>query len=161
MSARADADQSTDAEAQAAISDAAERRGNIRTVRRVAPYLWPADAPWVRKRVVVSLAALVLAKLIAVATPFFYKAAVDVLGGDAEGSGWMLAIGAVGLTVAYGMARLMNSGFQQLRDALFARVGQRALRRIALETSGTFTASRCAFTSAARRAGCRASSSAG
>ena len=134
MSAPADTTQTDDAEAQAAISDAAERRGNIRTVRRVAPYLWPADAPWVRKRVVVSLAALVLAKLIAVATPFFYKAAVDVLGGDAEGSGWMLAIGAVGLTVAYGMARLMNSGFQQLRDALFARVGQRALRRIALET---------------------------
>ena len=134
MSARADTDQSNDAEAQAAITDAAERRGNIRTVRRVAPYLWPSDAPWVRKRVVVSLAALVLAKLIAVATPFFYKAAVDVLGGDAEGSAWMLAIGAVGLTVAYGMARLLNSGFQQLRDALFARVGQRALRRIALET---------------------------
>jgi ATP-binding cassette, subfamily B, heavy metal transporter len=42
--------------------------------------------------------------------------------------------GAVGLTVAYGMARLMNVGFQQLRDAVFAGSGQRALRRLALET---------------------------
>ena len=39
----------------------------------------------------------------------------------------MLALGAIGLTVAYGMARLMANGFQQLRDAIFAAVGQRAL----------------------------------
>ncbi|BBU57001.1 metal ABC transporter permease [Mameliella alba] len=43
-------------------------------------------------------------------------------------------LGAVGLTLAYGMARLMTVGFQQLRDAVFAKVGQRALRRLALET---------------------------
>ncbi|HCQ56456.1 MAG TPA: metal ABC transporter permease, partial [Sulfitobacter sp.] len=42
--------------------------------------------------------------------------------------------GAIGLTVAYGMARLMGVGFQQVRDAVFARVGQRALRMLALET---------------------------
>ena len=40
----------------------------------------------------------------------------------------MLGLGAVGLTVAYGVARAANVGFQQLRDAIFARVGQRALR---------------------------------
>jgi len=45
-----------------------------------------------------------------------------------------LALGAVGLTVAYGVARLMTVGFQQLRDAAFAAVAQRALRRLALET---------------------------
>jgi hypothetical protein len=45
---------------------------------------------------------------------------------------WRLA--RVGLTIAYGMARAMNVGFQQLRDAVFARVGQRALRMLALET---------------------------
>ena len=44
----------------------------------------------------------------------------------------MLGAGAIGLTVAYGMARLMNVGFQQLRDAVFARVAQRALRALAL-----------------------------
>jgi len=103
-----------------------------KVVKRVVPYLWPDGQPWVKRRVVAALAVLFLAKVIAVGTPIFYKTAVDALSG--EGSGMLLAIGAVGLTIAYGMARLMNVGFQQLRDVIFARVGQRALRALALET---------------------------
>lgn len=107
-----------------------------RTIRKVAPYLWPADKPWVKSRVVTAVAMLALAKVIAVGTPILYKAAVDGLAGDkaAANPGWMLALGAVGLTIAYGLARVMTVGFQQLRDAVFARVGQRALRQLALET---------------------------
>ncbi len=104
------------------------------TIRHVAPYLWPSDQPWVRRRVVFAVLLLVAAKLIAVGTPFFYKAAVDTLSGEDMDAAWMLGAGAVGLTVAYGMARLMNTGFQQLRDAVFARVAQRALRALALQT---------------------------
>ncbi|GAA6190822.1 ABC transporter ATP-binding protein/permease [Phaeobacter sp. NW0010-22] len=74
---------------------------------------------------------LVLAKLIAVYTPVLYKGAVDGLAGEGVPP---LALGAVGLTVAYGVARMMTVGFQQLRDVLFAPVGQRALRSLALET---------------------------
>ena len=102
-------------------------------IRRVAPYLWPDDLPWVKRRVVIALLVLVVSKLIAVGTPFFYKAAVDTLSQDAS-EAWMLALGAVGLTVAYGITRLMTVGFQQLRDVVFAAVGQRALRVLALET---------------------------
>ena len=116
------------------VRDQAERRSAVRTIARVAPYLWPQGEAWVKRRVVAALIALVLAKLVAVGTPFFYKAAVDALGGEASGPAWFLALGAVGLTVAYGMARLLNVGFQQLRDVVFTRVGQRALRRLALET---------------------------
>ncbi len=105
-----------------------------RTIRRVAPYLWPEGQGWVKRRVVFALIALLISKLIAVGTPFFYKAAVDALAGEGQQAAWMLAAGAIGLTVAYGMARLMNVGFQQLRDAIFAKVGQRALRSLALET---------------------------
>ena len=101
-------------------------------IKRVVPYLWPDNEPWVKRRVVAALAVLFLAKVIAVGTPLFYKGAVDALAG--EGSAAMLAVGAVGLTLAYGFARLMNVGFQQLRDVIFARVGQRALRALALET---------------------------
>ena len=108
-----------------------ERRSGWRTIRKVAPYLWPENPAWVRRRVVWAMALLLLSKLISVATPFFYKGAVDAL---AEEGVPMLALGAIGLTVAYGMARLMTVGFQQLRDAVFARVGQRALRMLALET---------------------------
>ena len=105
-----------------------------RTIRKVLPYLWPKDQPWVKRRVVWALLVLFVAKVVSVGTPFFYKAAVDALSGEAASGAAMLAFGAVGLTVAYGMARLLNVGFQQLRDVIFARVGQRALRELALET---------------------------
>lgn len=107
------------------------RRSGWRTLRKVAPYLWPSDKMWVRRRVVVALALLIVAKLIAVGTPILYKGAVDHL---AQEGVPVLALGAVGLTVAYGVARLMTVGFQQLRDVVFAPVGQRALRQLALET---------------------------
>ncbi|MGH1578972.1 ABCB family ABC transporter ATP-binding protein/permease [Planktotalea sp.] len=102
-----------------------------RTIRRVAPYLWPADKLWVKQRVVLAMAMLLIAKVVAVLTPLLYKRAVDAL---SEAGAPDLAIGAVGLTVAYGLARLMSNGFQQLRDAVFAKVGQSALRALALET---------------------------
>ncbi|WP_372604600.1 ABC transporter ATP-binding protein/permease, partial [Actibacterium sp.] len=111
-----------------------ERASALRTIARVGPYLWPDGQGWVKRRVVLALLMLVLAKLISVATPFFYKAAVDGLAGDAPSPAWALGASAIGLTIAYGMARAMNVGFQQLRDAVFARVAQRALRRLALET---------------------------
>ncbi|MBY6046776.1 ABCB family ABC transporter ATP-binding protein/permease [Vannielia litorea] len=103
-------------------------------IARVAPYLWPEGQTSLRVQVVLSLVALLVSKLISVATPFFYKAAVDDLAGDTPSTGLLIGLTAVSLTVAYGMARLLTVGFQQLRDAFFARVGQRALRRLALET---------------------------
>ncbi len=109
---------------------AEERRSGWRTIRRVGPYLWPEGQTWARQRVVIALGFLVLAKLVAVGTPILYKGAVDNLSGEVSD----LMLGAVGLTIAYGTARLMTVGFQQLRDAVFAKVGQRALRRLALET---------------------------
>ena len=111
--------------------DANGQRSGWRTIRKVTPYLWPDDEPWVKRRVVLAMVMLVLAKLIAVYTPILYKGAVDGLVGEGVPP---LALGAVGLTMAYGVARMMTVGFQQLRDALFAPVGQRALRALALET---------------------------
>jgi ABC-type transport system involved in Fe-S cluster assembly fused permease/ATPase subunit len=111
-----------------------ERKSGMRTIRKVAPYLWPDEHPWVKRRVVWALVALFVSKLVTVGTPFFYKAAVDALSGDQTDAVWMMTLGAVGLTVAYGLARLFGVGFQQLRDAIFAAVGQRALRQLALET---------------------------
>ncbi|SFA70129.1 ATP-binding cassette, subfamily B [Poseidonocella pacifica] len=106
-----------------------ERRSNLRTIREVVPYLWPKEPRWVRVRVVLALVLLLAAKLVSVVTPLIYKGAVDSLEGVSD-----LMLGAVGLTVAYGGARLMNVGFQQARDAAFSRVGQRALRQLARET---------------------------
>ncbi len=119
------ADTTTDADLAAN-----ERRSGLRTIRKVVPYLWPDDKPWVKRRVVIALACLVLAKIVNMLSPLLFGKAVDALSGQASD----LVLGGVGLTLAYGFARLMNVGFQQLRDAVFARVGQRALRALALET---------------------------
>jgi ATP-binding cassette subfamily B protein len=119
---------------QAGKLDRAERSRGARTIRQVAPYLWPEGQPWVKKRVVLAMLALVVAKLISVGTPFLYKAAVDALAGEARAEGWLLGLGAVALTIAYGVARLSSVGFGELRDAIFVRVAQRALRQLALET---------------------------
>jgi ABC-type multidrug transport system fused ATPase/permease subunit len=108
---------------------------SIRCASTVVPYLWPEGEAWVKRRVVIALSMLVLAKLVAVGTPFLYKApstALRAKRGLTRPGFWR--VGAVGVTVAYGMARLMNVGFQQLRDAIFARVAQGALRQLALET---------------------------
>tara|TARA_B100001063_G_scaffold104725_1_gene97771 strand:- start:31 stop:1866 length:1836 start_codon:yes stop_codon:yes gene_type:complete len=110
---------------------------NWRTVRRVSPYLWPknSDQAWVKRRVLLALLALALSKVIAVATPFLFKAAVDGLARNNEVTdGLILILGAGGLMFAYGFFRLASVGFGELRDAIFARVGQRALRSLALET---------------------------
>lgn len=103
-------------------------------IRQVVPYLWPDGQGWVKRRVVAALSVLLLAKLIAVGTPILYKQAVDALAPETASAAAFLGLGAVGLTLAYGLARLMNVGFQQLRDVIFTRVGQRALRQLALET---------------------------
>ena len=105
-----------------------------RTIRRVSPYLWPQGQGWVKRRVSAAIFILVLAKLVAIATPLLYKWTVDLLGGQDTSPAIMMGMGAIGLTVAYGMSRILSIGFNQLRDVVFTRVGQRALRLLALET---------------------------
>ena len=103
------------------------------TIRRVIPYLWPDGQAWVKRRVVAALVLLLLAKLVGFTTPYLYKLAVDALGAGAKPAEVMM-LGAIGLTVAYGLARLGSVLGNELRDAVFVRVGQRALRALALET---------------------------
>jgi ATP-binding cassette subfamily B protein len=100
-------------------------------VKRVSPFIWPIGDFDLRARVVFALLALAGSKFIAVLAPMLQAWAVDDLVGNGLPE---LALGAIGLTVAYGCTRIMTNGFQQVRDVLFAKVAQRALRRLALET---------------------------
>ena len=109
----------------------AERRSALRTIFRVVPYLWPRDRFDIRVRVIVALLFLVIAKAVINFAPFLYRDAVNALT-DTGNSPFLL--GALGLTVAYGVARLLSRGFEQLRDVVFAVVAQRAFRNLALET---------------------------
>ncbi|HSF96411.1 MAG TPA: ABC transporter ATP-binding protein/permease [Thermohalobaculum sp.] len=104
---------------------------DIRTLRRVLPDLWPHDRPELRIRVAIALALLVLAKFATIVTPFFYRAAVD---GLAPVTADAAVVAPVFLVLAYGFTRLMGTALQQLRDVVFARVGQHALRQLALRT---------------------------
>ena len=116
------------------IKEADARRVEIRVVARVAPYLWPKGQPGLKWRVIIALSSLVLAKLVAVATPMILGSAVDSLAGNQNWLSQSFMLGAVGLTLAYGISRILESGFQQIRDVVFAKVGQRALRKVGLET---------------------------
>ena len=116
--------------------DATAPENGWRTIRRVAPYLWPKDDRQARLRVVFAMAALIVAKIATVVTPMFFRAGVDALAppAGAASAGWMLGMGAIGATLAYGLLRFAGVAFAQLRDGVFAPVGQAALRKIALET---------------------------
>ncbi|MFN3077762.1 MAG: ABCB family ABC transporter ATP-binding protein/permease, partial [Alphaproteobacteria bacterium] len=109
---------------------AMRRSGDLRTLRRLLPYLWPEGEPGLKARVVFSLLLLVAAKVANAAVPLLYKQAVDaltVLKGAAIGL-------PVGLVVAYGVVRILNQAFDELRDAIFARVAERAVRTLGLQT---------------------------
>ena len=110
---------------------AAERKSGIRTILRVVPYLWPKDRFDFRVKVISALVLLVLAKAVINFAPFLYREAVNAL---TETGNSPFLLGAVGMTVAYGGARILSRGFEQLRDVVFASVAQRAFRNLALET---------------------------
>ncbi|CCN48722.1 ABC transporter B family member 25 [Vibrio nigripulchritudo MADA3029] len=110
------------------------RESGWHTIRKISPYLWPEDKPWVKQRVVIAMVALGISKLVAVFAPFLYKAVVDLLAGESNEQEWLFALGAIGLVVAYGMNQVFKVGFEELRNVVFAKVGQRALRSVALET---------------------------
>ncbi|MEK9853562.1 MAG: ABC transporter transmembrane domain-containing protein, partial [Rhodobiaceae bacterium] len=113
------------------FSEWSEGQAAWRTVKRVSPFMWPVGNFDLRARVVVALLALIGTKFVAILAPILQAWAVDDLAGDGVPA---FALGAIGLTVAYGVARILTNGFQQIRDALFAKVAQRALRSLARET---------------------------
>jgi ABC-type transport system involved in Fe-S cluster assembly fused permease/ATPase subunit len=114
-----------------ADSERGGARGDMATIRSLLPYLWPRGEPGLRARVVLSLACLFVAKLATVYVPILYKGAVDALAPEAAEAAIVVP---VALIVAYGVVRVASAAFSELRDALFARVGQRAIRKVALET---------------------------
>lgn len=104
--------------------------GSFGTLRRFLPYLWPANEWGLRARVILALASLVAAKVAVVFVPIFYRDAIDALD---MGQGSTALVLPVGVILAYGAARFLSLAFGELRDALFAKVGQRAIRTIALQ----------------------------
>ena len=116
------------------------RTGHVAVLRELLPYIWPANRPDLRWRVVFALAALVAAKAITLAVPIAYKQVVDWLTGHANGAG-TAAESALGLAavpamliVAYGVGRVLMVLFTQFRDIWFTVVAQHAVRELAIRT---------------------------
>ncbi|MCY0154024.1 ABCB family ABC transporter ATP-binding protein/permease [Hoeflea alexandrii] len=106
------------------------------TLKNLWPYMWPADRPDLKMRVLWASLFLVLSKLVLISVPYFFKWATDALNGNPDVVSWMPALIAtpVMLVIAYNAVRIVQWGFNQLRDALFARVGQHAVRQLAYKT---------------------------
>jgi ABC-type transport system involved in Fe-S cluster assembly fused permease/ATPase subunit len=104
-------------------STASDNRNDWQTIRSLLPYLWEFKA-----RVVIAMGLLILAKLANVAIPLALKQIIDAL--DSSHAVLMVP---VFLIVGYGLLRLFSTLFGELRDAVFAKVTQRAIRRVALQ----------------------------
>ena len=115
----------------------ADRGETLNALRMLWPYMWPADRPDLKQRVVIAVLAMIVAKVITVLVPYSYKWATDALtkplgdGGDGLSAAVVVPIL---LVISYGVSRILAMGFNSLRDALFALVGQHAVRVLAERT---------------------------
>lgn len=102
-------------------------------LRGLLPLVWPADRRDLRVRVVLAFAVLLLAKIVTVSVPVFYKDATDRLT-EAAGTGssgtYSVAIGIAMLILAYGAGRVLMMVLNQVRDLIFTEVGQNAVRAL-------------------------------
>jgi ATP-binding cassette, subfamily B, heavy metal transporter len=105
-------------------------KDELKAVGKLLPFLWPRDNWELRIRVLIAVSFLIVAKSLTVYVPMFYKHAVDAL---SPGKALLIAV-PVMLIVGYGVARVGAQLFAELRDAVFAKVGQRAVRQVALAT---------------------------
>ena len=108
----------------------ASDRGNLQTLATLLPYLWPKQRTDLRARVIAAISCLAIAKTAAVSVPYFYKQAVDML---TDGSNIVMSA-LVFILLFYGLARLIDRSFLELREFFFAKVAQRAIRQVALKT---------------------------
>ncbi|MFA5663421.1 ABC transporter ATP-binding protein/permease [Castellaniella sp.] len=98
------------------------RRNDWQTLKSLWPYVWAF-----RVRVLLAVVCLVIAKVANVVTPIWLKDIVDELGSPSG-----LLVLPLAALLGYGLARLATSVFGELRDALFARVTQGAIREVAI-----------------------------
>lgn len=123
------------ADKQISIEDNENEGNHFLTIKELWRYIWPDGRTDLKIRVILSMLFLIMAKVIGVSVPFLFKAAMDTLTGDLEVTVGMIAAAVpVGLIIGYGTARVLAQAFGEIRDAIFVKVGQHALRNIALGT---------------------------
>ncbi|GJQ70213.1 ABCB7 [Trypoxylus dichotomus] len=104
-------------------------------IKAMLLYIWPKDDAAIRNRVSLAVSLLVGAKIMNVAVPFIFKYSVDYLNVGStlnmdSAPATVLTV-ATSLLLGYGIARVGAAGFNELRNAVFAKVAQRSIRKIA------------------------------
>ncbi|WEX07648.1 ABC transporter ATP-binding protein/permease [Chelativorans sp. AA-79] len=114
----------------------AESGSVLRTLANLWPFMWPSSRPDLKARVATAGFFLVLGQVVLVLVPFFYKWATNALSGGGALPAYLPAFLAAPLmlVVAYNLMRIVQLGLDQLNEALFARVGQNAVRQLARRT---------------------------
>ncbi|MFD1746191.1 ABCB family ABC transporter ATP-binding protein/permease [Rhizobium helianthi] len=114
----------------------ADSSNPLETLVNLWPYMWPTGRRDLKARVVWATVFLLVAKLVLIGVPYFFKWATDALNGKLDMAGILPAflLGAVALVIAYNLTRIIQLGLNQLRDSLFASVGQYAVRQLAYKT---------------------------
>ncbi|WP_294394136.1 ABC transporter ATP-binding protein/permease [uncultured Sphingomonas sp.] len=107
----------------------ANPENGLAALRRFLPYLWPKEQPWLRARVGVAMVLVLAAKVVTLAMPFAYKAAIDRMAPGLQGAAGIV----IAMVLAYAGARFGGTFFDNLRNAIFERVGQEAARKLSLE----------------------------
>jgi ATP-binding cassette subfamily B protein len=110
------------------------KAGQWQAFKALLPHLWPKNQMELRIRVVIALVCLVISKLANVYVPILFKHMIDRLSLKVPEGAFEIAAVPVGLLLAYGIARVLSQTFAELRDGVFAKVAQRAIRAVALET---------------------------
>ncbi|ENN91527.1 ABCB family ABC transporter ATP-binding protein/permease [Bartonella schoenbuchensis] len=109
----------------------------LRTLYNLWPYMWPSARSDLKMRVVWAIFYLILSKLILISVPYFFKYATNALDLNFfqvfTRSSSILVV-PIMLVLAYNFARIVQAGLNQLRDSLFATVGQYAIRQLAYKT---------------------------
>lgn len=120
--------------ARDAIGKSKEVKGRD-MMRAMAAYIWPKGNNAVKQRVLIAMGLLIGAKLLNISVPFLFKHAVDKLNSlsslasnDPQGT---IVTMIMALLAGYGLARLGSAGFNELRNAVFAKVAQHSIRKIA------------------------------
>ncbi|KAH9906016.1 P-loop containing nucleoside triphosphate hydrolase protein [Xylariomycetidae sp. FL2044] len=108
-----------------------QRKADWAIMREMAHYLWPKDSLDTKLRVSLAVILLVGAKVLNVQVPFYFKGIVDAMNIDIGATGGTAVTVAGTMILAYGAARIGATLFQELRNAVFASVAQKAIRRVA------------------------------
>ena len=103
----------------------------LKTFKLLFPFLWPNKRSDLRKRVSLALICLILAKVASVYTPLILGKSVDSLTELSSGINLLMLI-PIALIISYGVARIASLTFEGMRDALFSKVSQHAIREVTL-----------------------------